>query len=298
MPLKTYSKQKKIVNFFTETFDMFVFLLRLIITEDLKNYIKKAGSNAMCASKKLIVLGNGPSLKDVLKTWKDNENFKNADFMAVNYFCHDETFKEIKPKYYVLTDFSFFLQDSLVKVNKMYETLNESVDWTMFLYIQYYGWKSIDWSKRITNKNIRIIPFHGIQYAGYSSLRNFFYKNGLARGNVGTVILTGELIALNIGYKELYLYGVDHNFFDNLCIDENNRLCNIKTYFYDSKPDIKPVVYFNKLGREVMHTVSTFLEEKMILFKGHEYMRSYVDYCSARIYNCTKNSLIDAYERL
>jgi hypothetical protein len=271
----------------------------MLLKEDLKDYIKKEGANSMCSSKKLVLLGNGPSLIDVLKNWKNNEIFKNADCLAVNYFCFDETFKEIQPKYYVLSDPHFFDDNSLLKdkADKMYVLLNESVTWKMFLYIQYYA-KDNNWSLKITNNNINIIPFHSILYTGYKSLRNWFFSHGLGSGNYGTVIQNGEFIGLNLGYKTLYLYGVDHNFFSHLCINENNQLCNIITHFYDNRPLLKPICHYYISGKETMLTMSEYLREITELFHGHEILRDYADYCSAKIYNCTQNSLIDAYERL
>jgi hypothetical protein len=168
----------------------------------------------------------------------------------------------------------------------------------MFLYVQYYAWKHITWSTKITNDNIKIIPFHSIVYNGYDTLRNWFFKHGLGSGNYGTVIQNGEFIGLNLGYKELYLYGVDHDFFTNLCVDENNQVCNVITYYYDNKPFLKPLCHYYISGKETRWTMSEYLQEKAILFRGHEIMRKYADYCSAKIYNGTKKSLIDAYERI
>jgi hypothetical protein len=277
---------------------MTLFLLRMAFYEDFKDYIKKFGANNMCSSKKLALFANGPSLADTLIKWKENENLKDVDFLVVNYFCNDKTFIELKPKYYVLSDPSFFDEKSLIKkkADKIYKTLNEKVTWRMFLYIQYYA-RNNNWSDKITNKNIEIIPYHTLQYSGYQSLRNWFFKRGLGSGNYGTVIQNGEFIGLNLGYKELYLYGVDHTFFTNLSVDENNQLCSVATHFYDDKPIQKPLVNYYISGKETTWTMASYLKEMMELFAGHEILQNYANYCSATIYNCTKNSLIDAYER-
>jgi hypothetical protein len=275
------------------------FFLYLFIYEGLKDYIKATGPNNMCASKKLVLLGNGPSISMDLENWKTKENFINADVLAVNYFCQYKSFIEIQPKYYVLSDPTFFDEqgDLKDKVNNMYETLNKNVSWTMFLYIRYYGLKRINWKTKITNKNIKVIPFHSKKYSGNESLRNWVFNRGLGNGQYGTVILNGEYIGLHLGYKELYLYGVDHNFFDSLCIDNHNQVCNITAHFYDDKPILKPITYYY-FGKETMYTVYEYLKEKATVFYGHEVMKKYADYCQAKIYNCTKNSLIDAYERI
>jgi hypothetical protein len=165
----------------------------------------------------------------------------------------------------------------------------------MYLYIQYYAWKKNDWKEKITNKNIVVVPFHSEPYS-CKLLRNFLFKKRLGNGNYGTVVLNGEYIGLNLGYKELYLYGVDHNFFDNLCVNEKNQLCNIKTHFYNNEKVLKPIShhYFNK---ETFYTVYEYLKEITSIFQGHEIMQEYAEYCQAKIFNCTKNSLIDAYEK-
>jgi hypothetical protein len=268
--------------------------------ENFKNYVRKVGSNNICKSKKLVILANGPSLNDVIQNWKDNDNFEEADILAVNYFCLDKAFMEIKPKYYVLSDPQFFDDKNLLKTkaDEMYAVINEKVTWQLFLYIQYYAWRCIDWSIKITNENIKIIPCHSTIYTGYKIFRNWFFKHGLCSGNYGTVVLNAELIGLNLGYQELYLYGVDHNFFDKLFVDEDNQLCNSIKYFYDKKSAITPLSHYYIPGKETKYTITEYLKEKAYLFQGHEIMRKYADYCSAKIYNCTKNSLIDSYERL
>ncbi|GHU76613.1 hypothetical protein FACS189461_4380 [Spirochaetia bacterium] len=287
------------LKFFISGLKMVYFLLGMLIKENFVNYIKKAGTNDICTSKRLILLGNGPSLMDVIKNWRHNDIFRDADVLAVNYFCHDDSFVEIKPKYYILSDPQFFDDGSLLidKVNKMYEYLNGNVTWQMFLYVQYYAWRKIDWKEKIHNANIKVIPFHSLKYSGYDSLRNLFFKHGIGSGNYGTVILNGEFIGLNLGYKKLYLYGVDHNFFDSICINSDNQLCNIVTHFYDSSPILKPMTHHWYSGKETVFRISEYLQDKAGLFHGHEILQEFADYCGANIYNCTKNSLIDAYER-
>jgi len=288
------------IKFFTATLKLILFLFRMLTRENFVNHIKRTGANNICSSKKLVLFANGPSLTETLENWKINEIIKNADVLSVNYFCFDDTFLEICPKYYVLSDPDFFSNNPPVKfkekIDNMYKIFNNDVSWRMFLYIQYYAWKKINWNEKISNRNITVIPFHSLTYNGNESLRNWFFIHGLGNGNYGSVILNGEYIGLTIGYKELYLYGVDHNFFDNLCINENNQLCNVNTHFYDNKQELKPLSHFY-YGKETFYTVSNYLYEKASIFEGHEIMQKYAEYCSASIYNCTKNSLIDAYKR-
>jgi hypothetical protein len=272
----------------------------VLVNEGVDNQVGKIGPNNINSSKKLAVLGNGPSLKNVLLERKDNNILKEADLFVVNDFCVYNEFVEIKPKYYMLSDPVYFLSESPLKdkVDGVYAILNGEVSWPMFLYIQYFAWKIINWKEKIINKNITVIPLHSFEYKGYQGFRNWFLKHGLSSESYGTVVLNAELIGINIGYKELYLYGVDHTFFDNICIDENNQLCNIMSHFYDDKPLLKPIVNYHSTGKEKRYTMAEYLARSAKLFHGHEILNEYATYCSSKIYNCTKNSLIDAYKRL
>ncbi|MFP3043043.1 hypothetical protein LQZ19_14605 [Treponema primitia] len=272
------------------------FCFRVLVKEGLKNYVAEIGPNSMHPSRELAVFGNGPSVKGIVNE-ENNFNFQDMDVFATNDFCFDNIFTEIQPKYYILSDPVYFLPESPLKdeVDKTFNILNETVGWPMFLYVQLSTQKACQ--DKIYNINIKVIPFHSFEYNGYQGFRNWFLKHGLCSESYGTVVLNAELIGINIGYKIVYLFGVEHTFFDNLYIDENNRLCSVIRHFFDDKPVLRPIVNYHNLGRETRYTMSEFLERNAKLFHGHEILREYADYCSVNIYNCTKNSLIDAYER-
>ena len=48
----------------------------------------------------------------------------------------------------------------------------------------------------------------------------------------------------------------------------------------------------------VPYTMASYLAEVAELFRGHEVLRDYAAWLGARIVNCTRGSMIDAYERL
>lgn len=290
-------KFHSILTFCKETVRFFYFLLLMLFRENFKNYIKKAGRNSLKNTDRITILGNGPSLGKVLENWQQNKDFTENDVFAVNYFCTNENFEKIRPGYYVLSDPSFFDKENPLfeKGEKVYEVLNEKVSWKMNLYVQFYALKMIDWKKAVTNPNIKIVPFHSLMYQGYEKMRFRFYKKGLGSGNFGTVVLNAIFIALNLGYKEIFVYGIDHNFFDGLVVTKENVLCHIDSHFYeDSK--LKPMM--NHFDHKMKpFTMETFLEDKYSVFKGHRIFNEYANYLGAKIYNCTENSLVDAYER-
>ncbi|MCR9633792.1 hypothetical protein NB520_20045, partial [Vibrio antiquarius] len=61
-------------------------------------------------SKKCIVLGNGPSIKNDIEVIK--KQIGNSDYLAVNHFCENSDFEILKPNKYVLLDEYFWHPDA------------------------------------------------------------------------------------------------------------------------------------------------------------------------------------------
>jgi len=70
-------------------------------------------------------------------------------------------------------------------------------------------------------------------------MRRWMFRKGLANGEYGTVVQNAIYIATHLGYKRVHLYGVDHNFFDGLYMDDDNVLCSRVTHFYLAHPATK-----------------------------------------------------------
>ena len=148
----------------------------------------------------------------------------------------------------------------------------------------------------MTNPLIRIVRFHTITYYGFRAVRHWLFNHGLGSGNFGTVVQVGELIALQLGYRRVELYGVDHTLLEGLTVDGENRLCRADRHFYDddTTPHLKPMM---QKVPEVPYTMAVYLQEVADLFRGHELLRDYADSLGADIVNCTRSSMIDAYRR-
>ncbi len=285
---------EKIIYFTRNIFETQLYFLVMAFKENFRDYVSRAGR--VDGSKKVMaVLGNGPSLKEEMEGLKKAVGEK--DFMAVNFFAADDDFEELRPKYYVLSDPMFF-RDTYMKERVMafYRTLNEKVTWPMNLYVQYYNPEHFDYRSHLTNPLIRIVPFHTYRYDGFENVLFWLFRHGLGSANYGTVVQNGEYVALLLEYKEVELYGVDHTLLEGLTVDGENRLCRADRHYYDngSEPVLKPM--YQKVPHRP-YTMAVYLDELAQLFRGHELLRRYADTRGAKIYNCTRCSMIDAYER-
>lgn len=276
-----------------------IFFATMAAKEDFRNHIVKAGALDMSPSKRLAILGNGPSLGQQLPLLIESRHWEQADMMAVNFFALSEEFTTLKPKYYVISDPMFFrCAGRSARTEAMYKALAERVDWPMTLYVQYYNPEHFDYAAAINhNPNIRIVRFHTTPYKGFRRLEFWCYDRGLGSGNFGTVVQNGEFIGILLGYKTIELYGVDHTLLEGLMVDEQNRLCRAQSHYYDTQPAEPKPIYVNATNPPRPYSMYTYLAETAELFRGHEVLRDYATYKGVRIINRSRGSMIDAYER-
>ena len=290
---------EKIISAIRDSFDTMLFFATMVVKEDFHNYIKHSGAIDMARSKCVAILGNGPSLKRELPQLIAQRAWEEKDILAVNFFALSEEFALIKPKYYVISDPMFFRKAGYgERVQELYKALAEKVSWPMKLYVQYYNPEHFDYRSAIGhNPNIEIVPFHSIVFHGFRSVEFWCYRRGLGSGNFGTVIQNGEFIALQLGYRRIELYGVDHTLLDGLMVDEKNRVCRRKSHYYDLEQSPAEPIYYNATNPPRPYTMSEYLSETAELFRGHEVLRDLSAECGAEIINRTANSMIDAYKR-
>ncbi len=282
---------KVIFKFVVQVWGLAWFNIRIIYGRYPINPFKKRYSG------KLALLANGPSLKEILPKLQTAPEFQNTDFVVLNYFALDDVFTKIKPKHYCLADPMFF-DDTFRKeeARRLYATLQKVVDWNMNLYIPHGRLKSLKKLYPLLNPNINIVSLSLEQYSGFESLRFFYYKKGLSMPIVGTVANMAIFVGINSGYSQINLYGVEHTFLDSICVNDKNQLCNKERHFYDSdEAGLKPILRNDGAGEN--WKIGDYLEGISYMFKSHDLLSAYAKQRGVRIINCTKNSMIDSYER-
>lgn len=290
---------EKIISALRNSFDTLLFFATMAVKEDFRNHVARAGACDMCPSRRVAILGNGPSLGEQLPCLIERREWEQTDVMAVNFFALSEEFLTLRPKYYVISDPMFFRRAGRSeRVENLYRALAEKVKWPMTLYVQYYNPERFDYTEAIGhNPMIRIVPFHTTVFHGFRSVEFWCYRRGLGSGNFGTVVQNGEFIAMLLGYRTIDLYGVDHTLLEGLTVDDENRLCRIQSHYYDSAPKPPTPIYVNATQPPRPYTMSSYLVETAELFRGHEVLRDYAEAQGVRILNRTRGSMIDAYER-
>lgn len=265
----------------------YVFLLDGIVSNKI-GYSSNKGRNIIS------VLANGPSLKQVLVS----KSFSDEDLIVVNFFAFDDSFFSLKPKHYCLVDPMFFIrQHNYENVAKLYEIFNNKINWDLNLYIPSKYYKKFKSFSNISNNHINIIPVNNIPYDGFPTLTHYLYKNGFSAPTFFTVANMAEYVAINLGYNLIQLYGVDHTFFDGLCVNASNQVCCKQVHFYDETTEVNYVpIKRNDNGK--YWKMSDYIHSIANMFGSHDAIAKYADYIGCKVINCTKGSLIDSFDRL
>lgn len=239
--------------------------------------------------KRIHVLCTGPSMKRDLPEWMADPMFMEEDKVCVNFFYRDEVVKQLKPTIYCWADPGDFLPSRV----GVFKELNELVDWKMKLVVPLCEKEKLARVKALlTNPLITLVPVSSLCYSGFERFRYLSWKSGRSVPSYVNISVMAVYISLNLGFSEIYLHGVEHTFFDNMGVDEENKLYLTDNHFYGSERR-----FVLACDGTPWHT-KDWLYDKYLTFLEHERMRGYADYLGATIVNCTKKSLIDAYERL
>ncbi len=245
----------------------------------------------------MVILGNGPSLKDFLMQPKDF--FKNKDLMAVNHFADTDAFQELKPAYYMINVPEFWTDDIDDDVkdrrNRLYQNLIERTHFPLHLFLGIGAKKSELWQK-LPQKNsfIKIHYINPTPVEGFQTFRFFCYQHLCGMPRPHNVLIPSLISAINMGYRKIYLLGADHSWLKDIYVAPDNRVFLTQKHFYDAKT-AQPAV-MKKLGKSQRH-LHEILHKFMLSFKAYFDLDAYAQKQGCKIINLTPNSYIDAFKR-
>lgn len=211
------------------------------------------------------IIGNGPSLTvDDLNTLAQN----GIDTFAVNRIYQIFPKTIWRPTYYVSTD-HVMIRDKLAEVEQIPAKIK-------FIPLQ--------------NKYYLGIKVKGAKYFFRNDLREKDQPEGFSldctdQVNMrGTVTIACMQLAMHLGYKHIYLLGIDHNF--DKIITENGEVIidpSVKNYFIEG--------YDDDVAKEVQHDLGTTT-------KAYYDVRRFIGKTDVCIYNASRQTKLDAFERV
>ncbi len=274
-------------RFILNTSTSFVSILRMSLLSTISTAKNAKRYRSFKNHTQCTILANGPSLKEALD---NNEVYlENVDIFCVNMFCKSEYFNKIKPRFYFLVDGAMFTEPKTERIKNIHRDLITSlnlVDWQMFLCISS---SSVNGGvlKEINNPNIRIIRWNTTTFEGYRWLKHWIFRIGMGMPRCQTVTNFALMTAIQMKYKQVFLYGADHSWTKDLFVNDNNVVCYGDRHVY--KTNIEIIKKEGSLAR-LLHSFAN-------MFQTHIEINEYALEESCEIINCTKGSFVDAYKR-
>lgn len=264
------------------------------MSSSLKSVVKLMLKSHRCTIKvvagnddSIIIMGNGPSLNDTIAN--HFEALTSTPTLAVNFAANAPQFIDLKPRYYVLADPHFFVAKDNVNVAKLMDNLSK-VDWSMTLFVPFEAKKQ---GFSIQNDNVKIEYFNFLAVEGFKWLENWAYSSGRGMPRPRNVLIPSIMIAMKLGYGNVYITGADHSWTKTLSVNERNEVVSIQPHFYKEDENEEKRIKVDYLKYPLHQIVHSFY----VAFKAYHDIQRYALHRGVNIYNATPESFIDAFPR-
>lgn len=251
-------------------------------------------------SEKMVIIGNGPSLNDSVKKYK--EEILKSDRIAVNFFASTDLYEEVKPNIYLFADPAYFNVPKRLEssIEKLFFDIIEKTTWQMHMIIPFSAHDAKLLKTLNKNKNIKLdFYFNGYQNIGNLTKFEAWDKNLIVPPSQN-VLNVALYLSLYWGYKETYLIGADSSFFEDLRIDQDtNELFSLDKHFYEG---VKGAHDNKQIGTTTRKQVDGWTLHDLIfaygkMFEGYYELNQYADYKGLHVYNASEYSWINVFKR-
>ena len=286
----------KIRHFLEALYQTLVSFLRIVLRFRFKNNLR----SHQHPGKRLVVLGNGPSLNQSLE--QGLSFLEGADLMAVNQFALSDRFVVLQPAWYVLLDIGFFTDATLPRVkeitNQLIDAFSEKTSWSMKLLVPAEA-KNSRFHREISQRNslVEFVFFNRTNVGGFQAFRQWAYRLNLGMPTPRNVLIGCLVLGICMTYSEIFLVGADHTWLENIRISEANELISIEKHSYDKDKQGKPTPKAHPETRQTMK-LHDYLDDLAKTFSAYHEIRRFAEKRGTRVVNATPGSYIDAFERL
>ena len=287
--LKIYGYLLDKLAFIHDVLRIFTFTHGKLIAKQYKN------------GEKVFILGNGPSLKNVLENY--TEELSQNNLFCVNGMATTPEYTVLKPKYYIFVDpvltglreYDVLSEDERIIRKKFIDSFVNKTEWDIVLFLPFSS-QYKKWLMDELQKNEHIKP-HFMKSVPSFREEEYIYDL-MAKGYVApqfqNVLIPAIYVSLIMGYKNIYLLGADHDWIKDWVVDENNNVIKSDKHFYKDSICEKKSKIDGQLEGLHYHDM---LMSGYRAFWGYHRLQRLAKKMDADIYNCTQGSFIDAFER-
>ncbi len=277
-----------VVNFVDNCRRDFQFYLKWVGSADLRMEMSRNKElKNIHKGKRCFILGNGPSLKH-----HDLSRLTDEYVFTVNNMIKTDVFNILKPNFHLFFDpqfFDFFFSPSPennLAIKQIKKSLLNNRDMILFS------------SYRLKSKSVKVFPdvnphyaFNNKMYTPHLKKSSSIHRNTPAFQNV---ILYAINIALYMGFKKIYILGVDMTGFLD-AYEQDVTEAKAGHFYETTKEDFQKLVRFkdeNKLDNEF------YLKAFGKTFEQFKLMERKVSSKNAKLFNASDHGALDVIERV
>ena len=258
---------------------------------------------AACAlrGKRVLVLGNGPSLREMLEALAEHAktSANGLSFWSVNNFVLTPEFERLKPNDHLLLDPTYWQPEVNVQFagipDKVREVLKRAT-WPIRIWIPMEAAKTPEWRRfeKEAPETISIIYASTREYSAHYPGANWLYARSWLCPRLQNVVGGAVFYAIRAGVREIGVAGADHSWTRDLFVGDDNlvRYCDRPFNAPDAKAKLWPKL--DGKGYNTLGEVLGFLSKTLCC---HEHIQSFAVSQGCKIANLTPGSFIDAYPR-
>ncbi|GAB3993527.1 hypothetical protein GCM10028807_28960 [Spirosoma daeguense] len=226
-----------------------------------------------------------------------------TELICVNGFATSEYFEKLRPANYIIVDPNAFTFNTATSgrqdLHDLLKALIEKVDWPMRFFLPNVAKGSyFVQTLEAGNSSIELVYINTTVVQGFSWFRNWLYTTNLGMIQPQTVIVAALFLMINRKFDEIFLFGADTSWHEQIRISDTNQLEIKQIHFYDKSKDVAHLpVYSDAQRTKTFSMASQFLSLHKV-FRGYELLRDYANYRNVRVLNASAKSYIDALERV
>lgn len=253
----------------------------------LYQYIKNPKTKKIKNEGKVVICGNGPSIKLFPFSEFIDRGYKTC---VVNYFPTDEElFFKIKPSFYVCVDpfFHSSIDELTDEEIKLVNSLNK-VSWNM----KYICYKKHHLPLNNPNISYSYINKNFFSY-DYSKLIKNLLDNNKATFGYQNVIIAAIYYFIMSEVDEVVLTGVENDWHRELVVDQNNDVFREMTHFYGNEK-----INVTELGEIKKGELFNYFKFYYLTLYQYYLLSKYAEDSKTKVVNSTVNSYIDVFSKM
>ncbi|MEZ0609564.1 hypothetical protein ACAW74_13685 [Fibrella sp. WM1] len=246
------------------------------------------------------ILGNGPSLRQSLES--DLAFIREAELYCVNNFASSAEYAQLQPQNYALLDPAFFLyseeNNGRKDVEKTIRCLINLTVWPMNLFVPQTARNSYLVAQlHRKHPNVRVVFYNYTVVRGYAWFRHVVFRKGWGMPQSQNILAASLYLAITRRFREIYLFGADHSWHEEIRVTDTNELLMKQEHFYDKPGDATHIPIYDVVKKETSRMSAQFASLSKAFF-SYEILRDYAQAMQVRVLNASAKSYVDAFKRV